>query len=408
MVVPLSPLGSTSQPLSIYWNPASSSGNNITIHASSPGDAAGQLDALNNLYARAYQMMSLADQLSGTEGQANFSQSPARISQTPAQANTNVANIAYFDKTHYPVQAPESQFQFKVQQVAQNQVNQGSSLNPDAASAINTGANTFTLTVGGTGYTLAVTINASDTNATALSKIAQAIDAANTGVTTAIVRGTGTIKLNLNGQTGAAHAFSLADLSGNAVSATGINSSTQSAADAKFLMNGTVNIQAGNAVSLLDGHLQVNLTGTGVATVTTGPSTGVDLTQSLVESMNSFGALLAGNPYLNPALSSAWSDLVRQQVGILSNYGLEGGSQGLVGLDTVKFTQALQQDTRGTAQAISGLASQLQGFVQGLTSYPASSLVSSSATSSYQAAYSSLSASLPWWQGGVGGFSITA
>lgn len=400
MVSPLSPLGATSQTLSIYWNPASSSTNNITIHASSPGDAAGQLDALNNLYARAYQMMALADQLSGTAGRANFSQTPTQSSDTA------VADVTYFDQTHYPVLVPAEQFQFKVQQVAQNQVNQGGSLNPDAASAVSTGTGTFTLTVGGTGYTLQVTINASDTNATALSKIAQAIDAANTGVTADVVRGDNTIQLNLSGQTGEDQAFSLADISGNVVSATGVNNSTQTSADAKFLMNGTVNIQSGNSVSLLDGHLQVNLTGTGAATVTTGPQTGVGLTQSLVESMNSFGALLAGNPYLNPDLSSAWSDLVQQQVGILSNYGLEGGSQGLVGLDTVKFTQALQEDTRGTAQAISGLASQLQGFVQGLTSYPATSLVSSSA-SGYRAAYTNSAASLPWWQGGIGGFSIT-
>ena len=397
----LSPLDSTSRTLSIYWDPASST-RNITINASSPGDAAAQLDALNNLYARAYQMMSLADQLSGTEGQANFSQSPTQSS------NTDVAKITYFDKTHYPVQTPESQFQFQVQQIAQNQVNQGSSLNPDSSAAVNTGVNTFTLTVGGTGYNLEVTINSSDTNATALSKIAQAIDAANTGVTSAIVRGDNTVQLNLSGRTGEAQAFSLADLSGNAVSATGVNNSTQASADAKFLMNGTVNLQAGNAVSLLDGHLQVNLTGPGAATVTTGPEVAVDLMQSLTESMNSFGALLAGNPYLTPALSTAWSDLVKQGVGIFSNYGLEGGSQGQVGLDTLKFAGALQQDTAGTARAIGGLASGLQKFVRGLTSYPAGALVTSIPTSSYQAAYASSTASLPWWQGGIGGFSITA
>ena len=401
MVFSLSPLDSTSGTLSIYWDPSSSS-RNITINASSPGDAAAQLDALNNLYARAYQMMSLADQLSGVEGQVNFSQSPTQSS------DTDVVNIAYFDKTHYPVQTPAAQFQFKVQQVAQNQVNQGSSLNPDAASAINTGANTFTLTVGGTGYNLEVTINANDTNATALSKIAQAIDAANTGVTTAVVRGNNTIQLNLSGRTGEAQAFSLADLSGNAVSATGINNSTQASADAKFLMNGTVNIQAGNAVSLLDGHLQVNLTGIGAATVTTGPQVAVDLMQSLTESMNSFGALLAGNPYLTPALSTAWSDLVKQEVGTLSNYGLEGGSQGQVGLDTLKFTEALQKNTAGTARAVGGLASGLQKFVRGLTSYPAGALVHSSPTSGYQAAYFSPAASTPWWQGGASGFSLLA
>jgi len=397
----LSPIGSGSQTLSIYWNPADPSAGNIKVNASSPGDAAGQLDALNNLYARAYQMMSFADQLSGTEGRVNFSQPPTRSS------DTDVANITYFDRTHYPVQTPAARFQFKVQQIAQNQINQGGALDAAAASAVNTGANTFTLTVGGTGYNLAVTINASDTNATALSKIAQAIDGANSGVTAAVVQGNGTVQLQLSGQTGAAQTFSLGDLSGNAVSATGVNNSTQAAADAEFLMNGTTTIQAGNAVTLLDGHLQVNLTGAGTATVTTGPQVAVDLTQSLAVSMNSFGSLLAGNPYLTPALSSAWSDLVQQEAGILSSYGLEAGSQGQVGLDTVKFTQALQKDLAGTAQAIGGLSSRLQKFVQGLTSYPAGELVSSSPTSGYQAAYTSSSASAPWWQGGAGGFSIT-
>jgi|GEM_PF-4759770 flagellar hook-associated protein 2 len=400
MVDPLSPLGSTSRTLSIYWNPASSS-TNITINAASPGDAAGQLDALNNLYARAYQMMSLADQLSGVEGQINFSQSPTRSS------DRQVANITYFDKTHYPVQTPEAQFQFKVLQTAQNQVNQGSSLNAADAAAVNTGANTFTLTVGGTAYNLEVTINAGDTNAAALGKIAQAIDAANTGVTSTIVNGNNTVQLNLAGQTGEAQAFSLADLSGNAVSATGINNSTQTAADAQFLMNGSFYLQADNAVSLLDGHLQVNLTGAGTATVTTGPQAAVDLMQSLTGSMNSFGALLAVNPYLTPALSAAWSELVQQGVGILSNYGLQGGSQGQVVLDTLKFTQALEENTAGTAQATGGLASRLQRFVQGLTSYPSGSLVSSSSTASAQTAFASATASLPWWQGGIRSFSIT-
>jgi flagellar hook-associated protein 2 len=397
----LSPLDSISRTLAIYWDPSSSATNNITINASSPGDAAAQLDALNGLYARAYQMMSLADQLSGVPGQVNFSQSPTQSS------DRDVVNIAYFDKSHYPVQVPESQFQFQVQQLAQNQLNQGSSLNAADAAAVNTGANTFTLAVGGTAYNLEVTINASDTNATALSKIAQAIDAANTGVTSAIVRGDNTIQLNLSGQSGEAQAFSLADLSGNAVSATGINNSTQTAADAKFLMNGTVSIQADNAVSLLDGHLQVNLTGLGAAAVTTGPQVAVDLTQSLTGSMNSFGAYLAGNPYLTPALSSAWSGLVQQEVGILSNYGLERGSQGQVGLDTLKFTEALQQNTAGTATAIGGLASRLQKFVQGLTSFSAGSLVSSSPTASAHTVYFSSTAYLPWWQGGIGGFSVT-
>jgi hypothetical protein len=223
-------------------------------------------------------------------------------------------------------------------------------------------------------------------------------------VTTQIVRENGAIHLDLYGQTGEDQAFSLADTSGNAVSASGINNSIQTAQDAKFLMNGTAYIQPDNAVSLMDGHLQVNLTGTGTAAVTTGPQTAVDLVQSLTETMNSFGSYVRDNPYLISDLSSAWSDLVDQEAGILSKYGLEAGSRGQVGLDTLKFTTELQKGAAAAAEAVSGLAYRVKNFVKGLTSYPAATLLASPPTSGSGAAYFRSTASAPWYNSGTGGF----
>ncbi|MDD2901135.1 MAG: hypothetical protein PHU44_01730 [Syntrophales bacterium] len=394
----LSPINSASwTPLS-SWSTANSLNSYIKINFSASPDAAAQLEALNGLYARAYQMLADADQLSGTAGQANFSQRPTR------STDVEVVDISYFDKTHYLAQSPESRFIFKVQQIARNQVNHGLPLYPNDGSVINTGTNTFTLAVGGVSYPLTVIISAGDTNAEALAKIALAIEAADTGVTTDMVQDGDTIQLNLQGKSGAAQAFSLADVVGNAVSASGINTSTQSAQDAKFLLNGATHIQAGNEVSLLDGHLRVNLTGTGIATVTTGPQTVVDLVQSLTETMNSFGSYVRGNSYLNSRLAPAWSDLVHQQTGLLGKYGLEAASQGQVGLDTLKFSEELQNNTSGTAQAIDGLASRVRDFVRGLTSYPAASLLVSAPSSGYGAAYLRTAGSLLWWQTGARGF----
>jgi hypothetical protein len=389
---------------SSYW-PATASGGAadtlnsfIKVNFSSSANVAGQLEALNGLYARAYQMLSAADQLSGSEGRANFSQRPAN------STDMDVAQVAYFDKTYYQAQVPESRFTFEVQQIARNQVNQGTTLNPDTASAVNSGSNTFTLNVGGTAYTLTVTINAGDTNSTALGKIAQAIDAANAGVSASMVRGSGAIRLDLYGQTGAAQAFSLADTSGNAVSAAGLNSSAQTARDAEFLRNGTTYIQAGNRVSLMDGHLQVDLTGPGSAAVTTGPLRAVDLAQSLTEAMSGFGSYLKENPYLISSISSAWSGLVHREAAILSKYGLEAGAFGQVGLDTLKFTSQLQQGSAQAAEAMSGLASRVKEFVKGLTSLPAASLLASPPTAGYASSYLSSTASAPWRQAGTGGF----
>jgi len=389
-------------PAAVTGKAASTFNGYLKLNYSPSANIAGQLDALNGLYARAYQMLASADQLAGAEGRINFSQRPTRSS------DTDVAKITYFDKTYSPAQTPESNFYLKVQQIARNQVNQGVSLDADDVSVINTGSNTFTLTVGGTGHDLAVTIAAGDTNATALAKIAQAIDTAGVGVSTSVVQEGGTAHLLLQGQTGEVNAFSLADTTGNAISASGVNTSTQTAQDAKFLVNGTTHIQADNEVSLLDGHLQVNLMGAGTALVTTGPMTAVDLVQSLTETMSSFGSYAANNSYLNSKLATAWNGLVAQEAGILSKYGLEAGSQGQVGLDTLKFTGELQNNISLTADAIGGLASRVKDFVQGLTSYPAVNLLAAPPTADYAAAYLRTSAAAPWLQPGTGFFRFFA
>ena len=397
MDFPVSPISSTYLPSTPSWS-TSSSLNRLQINFSSSPDVASQMEALNGVYARAYQMLSLADQLSGDEGRANFSQSPTR------STDVKVVDIAYFDKTHYLAWTPESRFIFQVRQIARNQVNQGLPLYPNDGSVINIGSNTYTLSVGGVTYTLSATITPGDTNATALGKIAQAIDAVNAGVTTAIVQGSGTIKLNLYGENGEANAFSLADLVGNVVSASGINDSTQTAQDAKYLLNGTVYIQPDNSVSVMGGHLQVNLKGSGSATVITGPQTVVALVQSLMETMNNFSAYTAGNRYLNPALSPAWSGLVHREAGILSKYGLEAGSQGQVGLDTVKFTEELGKDASQAAAAMGGLASRVRDFVKKLHSYPAATLLASPPYSRYGAVYLRSGVSTPWYHPRAGSF----
>ena len=394
----LSPISSTSWPFHTSSGGASSLNRYIQINFPSSGEVAGQLEALSGLYARAYRMLSYADQLAGAEGRANFSQSPTR------STDVDVVDISYFDKTHYLVRTPEYRYIFLVRQIAWNQVNQGVPLYPNDGSVISTGSNTFSLNVGGTGYPLTVIINSGDTNADALEKIAQAIDAANTGVTTAIVLDADSIQLNLYGANGEEQAFFLGDLTGNVVSASGINNSTQAAQDAVFLLNGTIHTQADNAVSLLDGHLQVNLSGTGLATVTTGPETVVDLVQALVETMNDFSSYVRGNGDFTPALAPAWSRLVRQEAGILSQYGLETGSQGGIGLDTLAFTAALRQETSQAAADVSGLASRVRAFVLGLTSYPAGALLASGPATMAGAAYLRSSIAIPWYQTGSGGF----
>jgi hypothetical protein len=370
----------------------------LQINNSSSPDAASQLESLNGLYTRAYWMLSCADQLSGEAGRAIFSQPPARSSAV------EVVDITYFDKIHYHVRPPGSRFILRVKQIAHNQVNQGIPLSPDVASIFDIGSYIFTFSVGGADFYLVVIIDPGDTNAEALGKIARAIGAANTGVTTAIIRQSDSIQLNLCGGTGEANAFSLADQTGNLVRGSGIHNPVQTGQDAIFLLNGTIYRQAGNEVSLLDGHLQVNLTGPGTATVTAGSQTVADLVQSLLEAMTSFGSFVTGNRQLSPALSPSWRHLVDQEAALLSKYGLEAGTQEGIGMDTLKFTAELENGSSQAAAAMNGLASRVRDFVRGLTSLPAATLLHSTSTSGTDAAYLSSSAATPWRQPGGSGF----
>ncbi|OGP74830.1 MAG: hypothetical protein A2Y80_02795 [Deltaproteobacteria bacterium RBG_13_58_19] len=353
-----------------------------------------QLAALNGLYAQAYNTAATA---------AALSQDSALTTSygVPTQSSDNdIVSILYNDASYPPDDASSSSFQFAVQQLAQNQINEGNLLNRAAAAAIDLGTNTFTLTASGTGYSLEITINAGDTNEVALNKLAQAINAAGAGVTATLVNGTeGTICLNLSGPTGGSHAFSLADVSGNAVSATGADTKTQSAQDANFLVNALPYTQENNTVSLLAGHLQVNLRGTGRATVTLGSETMVDMVKSLLNGMNNFSAYLASNDDLNSGLSRAWSSLVNTYTHILTKYGVESASGGLLGLDTLGLTAALESHGASVREAFygpGGLAPTVKSFMQEILSSPGAALLRSPPTSAYGATYLNSRASAPW------------
>ncbi|MEW6388407.1 MAG: flagellin hook IN motif-containing protein [Thermodesulfobacteriota bacterium] len=382
--------------ISARWYVANLSSRTLSTSYSSSITVNQQLAALNGLYAQAYNTAATAAALSQDSALSASYGVPTQSS------DHDVVSILYNDTSYHPDDASSSVFHFAVQQLALKQINNGASLNAAAATAIDVGTNAFTLTVGGTGYSLEITIDAGDSNEVALNKLAQAINAAGSGVTATLVYGDeGTVYLNLAGPYGAAHAFSLADVTGNAVSATGADTKTQSAQDADFLVNGLPYTQENNTVSLLAGHLQVNLQGTGRATVTLGSETMVDMVKSLLNGMNSFTAYLGSTSDLNSGLSQAWSSLVNTYSHILTKYGLQSVSGGQLGLDTLVLTDALKSHGATVREAFygsGGLAPAVQAFMQEILTSPGAALLSSPPTSSYAATYLNSRASAPWYR----------
>lgn len=350
-------------------------------------DVNAQLSALNGFYQQAYDVSAQADQLATGNPDSVFYQ------QAAASSNPGAAAIDYFDTNNSSGQVPNSTFNFDVTRIAQAQTNMGAALDPNAAAAINPGDNQFTLTAGTDTYNLAVTVNPGDTNQTALESLAQAINDATSGVQASVVSGAnGAIQLQLQGQTGSANAFSLSDTSGNAVAGTGAANTTQTAASASYTMNGAPYTQDNNAVFLLNGHLQVDLTGPGQSTVTVGPDTSgvVTAASSLIDAMNGLTSYLTSDQLLKSDLASQWNGLVADAASSLSQYGVSLDANSQLSLDTTALTSALQSNPFAVQEALGGinsLATNLAAFVGAITSSPGASLLESPPSSGYEAAY---------------------
>jgi hypothetical protein len=137
--------------------------------------------------------------------------------------------------------APLAAWRVEIMRTARAQRNRGFELAMHGASVIEPGRHAFRLTRAGKTYELAVEIEAGDTNAAALARLAGAINGAEAGVRAVRreVRRLRLVWLELSGAApGARGAFELADEDGSAVSASGIGTVTAAAEDAVFRVNG--------------------------------------------------------------------------------------------------------------------------------------------------------------------------
>ncbi|MEW6191799.1 MAG: flagellar filament capping protein FliD [Bacillota bacterium] len=249
-----------------------------------------------------------------------------------------------------------------VTQLATAQQNLGAALTSTGASVVTPGTNTFTLTVGGTTYNFSVDILSTDTNQTALEKIANATNAANAGVTAAVVTDTaaGTSRIGLTAdRTGTNSAFSLADVTGNAVTATSANTVNVAAANAQYTVNGVSYTSQSNTVLLDQEHLTVNLlkTSTAEVTLTVGPDiqaiTGA--VNNLVNAYSTLASFISQNAtLLSPRLGQALNQAYTIKKPDLAALGITAGPDGTLTVDQTKLTAAIQNNLGLVQSAFGG------------------------------------------------------
>lgn len=286
-------------------------------------------------------------------------------------------------------------YKISVTQLATAQQNLGTALTSSDATAVTPGTNTFTLTVGGTTYNLSVDILSTDTNQTALEKIAKAINAAGAGVTATVITDTtaGTSRLQITAnRTGTNSTFSLADVTGNAVTATGANTVIVPAANAQYTVNGVSYTSQSNTVLLDRGHLPVNLlkTSTTEVTLTVGPDTQAitAAVNNLVNAYNNLASFIAQNAtLLSPRLSQALNRAYTIKEPELAALGITAGPNGTLTVDQNKLTTAVQNNlglVQSTFGGANGFAVNLSLLGQQITTSP---LWGFAAPETYQASF---------------------
>jgi flagellar hook-associated protein 2 len=200
-------------------------------------------------------------------------------------------------------------FHVQVRALARSQVNEGTALDASALAGIHPGINTFTIaSAGGNTRTITFDGNAAETNAEELARLADAINAAGAGVVASVVAEdeAGTVRLDLAAiETGTPHAFTVADIAGNAVAATGIAPVSATAADARLVIDGVARTSASNTLLIDGGRVRLVLravTGPGQsddeigALISVAPDPISRATTGLVDALNDLREFIEGSP----------------------------------------------------------------------------------------------------------------
>lgn len=266
-------------------------------------------------------------------------------------------------------------YRITVQQVAVAQVNQGTALGSTATSSFAPGTNTVRITQNGTTTDVSFTVGATDTNATVLTSLADAINATSgLGVTAAVITDdtAGTSQLAITATaTGTSNAFTLSNVAGTPVTDAGLGTATTAAANAIYVVDGTTYTQSSNEV-YLGPTAKVHVTLVGASTtpvvVTVGPDTQEVTTAvvGLVSDYNDAHAFFASNPDALSGVAQQLASVVSRNSARLRAIGISVAADGSLSVDTGRLASVLENspstvrdvlgDAGGVAKEIRAIA----------------------------------------------------
>lgn len=321
--------------------------------------------------------------------------------QTTSYDNIFQQTVATSSSSSISVQsqsgATQSTYNVTVSQLAAAQQNTGTSLSSSAATGLSAGTYTLNIQSNNTNYSVNFNVNAGDTNQTVLSNMATAINNVGSGVTAKVNNdtnlGTSTLVLNSN-STGTNNAFTITDISGNAVSYTGAGNTTTTSANASYSVNGVSNTSQSNTVSLDNQNVSMTFSGLATnATVTVSPDTQA-VNSAISNFVNNYNNLVnyanQNQQYISPDVIGSLEQSYQYQSANLASIGITQNSDMTLSIDQSTLSSALKNNFSQVQDAFSGLdglAVNTGQIAQNITSSPLTTYVNPSV---YEQQYNSL------------------
>ncbi len=300
-----------------------------------------------------------------------------------AEITSSRPSIATAEVVSDTGRARTSRLEIKVTQLAKAQINQGQALNDSSSTGIQTGTNSFTISLGSQPpTTVSVEISQGDSNLRALEKVEDAINSTDAGVTAELVSnsdaGTSYLRLSAN-ETGRENAFSLSDATGNVISTTGVSSIQTEAEDANYVLNGRALTSGSNSVLVDNGRIEIALKGVSgpagtyketAAIVEIGPDPVPGAILELAEGFNRLREFLkdAGTES-SRSLLNAIDQIASGHGSALRDVGLTRDSEGAFTVDRAALEKQLSSDPAKVEEALGGkegFATALYGASSGL------------------------------------------
>jgi flagellar hook-associated protein 2 len=281
--------------------------------------------------------------------------------RSPVSSDPDVLTATAFDAFSADSGAAEAAYDLSVSQLARAQENRSMELNAEGATGVDQGENRFLVHINGQDFEQSITVEEGDTNEDVLQKMVSAINEENgMGVTAQIIEGPGEGTLQIAVQsdnTGVANEFTITDLSGSAVSATGADVVSQSALDALYTVDGESYSDGSNTIFLDDGMVTVNLKGEGESTLTVAPDriNVKEAVTSFISGMNSIKDFLDENKdYISDEVSAALDSSIDQHGIKLASFGITLNEEGRLDIDEMQLEESINQDFSDIKEAFAG------------------------------------------------------